>query len=104
MVEANQHQIFRSTDTLNWAPRFGFAWSPAGADKTVVRGGFGIFFDAFPAFLGDTFMTNLPGVVPTSQFGLLPWADQSTQVRGSSPATQRNRSRAALPAALPTLR
>jgi hypothetical protein len=78
MVEANQHQIFRSTDTLNWAPRFGFAWSPAGADKTVVRGGFGIFFDAFPAFLGDTFMTNLPGVVPTSQFGLLPWADQST--------------------------
>jgi hypothetical protein len=77
MVEANQHQIFRSTDSINWAPRFGFAWSPGGSDKTVIRGGFGIFFDAFPAFLGDTFMTNLPGVVPTSQ-GEVPWADQTT--------------------------
>jgi hypothetical protein len=77
IVDANRHQIFRGTDTLNWAPRFGFAWSPGGSDKTVVRGGFGIFFDAFPAFLGDTFMTNLPTVVPTSQ-GLVPWADQST--------------------------
>ncbi len=77
VINANQHQIFRSTDAMNWAPRFGFAWSPGGSDKTVVRGGFGIFFDAFPAFLGDTFMTNLPGVVPLTQ-GFVPWADQST--------------------------
>jgi hypothetical protein len=26
------------------APRFGFAWRPLGADRTVVRGGFGMFF------------------------------------------------------------
>ncbi len=74
MVNANLHQIFRGTDTINWAPRFGFAWSPGG-DKTVVRGGFGLFYDAFPAFIGDQFMVNLPGVVPITLFGTYHWAD-----------------------------
>jgi hypothetical protein len=77
MINDNLHQIFRATDSINWAPRFGFAWSPGGSDKTVVRGGFGLFYDAFPAVVGDSFMTNLPTVVPTTQF-FVPWADQTT--------------------------
>ncbi|MBV9483318.1 MAG: TonB-dependent receptor [Acidobacteria bacterium] len=32
------------TDLNNFAPRFGFAWSPW-SDKTALRGGFGIFYD-----------------------------------------------------------
>ncbi|MGB8885264.1 MAG: carboxypeptidase regulatory-like domain-containing protein [Candidatus Korobacteraceae bacterium] len=67
-INANLHQIFRSTDTLNWAPRFGFAWSP-GNKSTVVRGGFGLFYDAFPAFIGDQFMVNLPNVIPMTLTG-----------------------------------
>ena len=47
-----------------------------GSDKTVVRGGFGIFYDALPAVIGDQFMLNLPGLVeeriPNAQ-----WADLS---------------------------
>ena len=36
-------------DTNNWAPRFGFAWDPAGNGKTSVRGGFGLFYDILKA-------------------------------------------------------
>ena len=62
-VDAGRHQVWQGTDAINISPRFGFAWSPGGSDKTVVRGGFGIFYDALPGTLADPSMRNLPGVV-----------------------------------------
>ena len=32
-------------DTNNFAPRLGFIWDPGGANKSVVRGGYGMFYD-----------------------------------------------------------
>jgi len=35
-------------DETNLAPRAGFAWSPLNDDRTVLRGGFGFFYDKVP--------------------------------------------------------
>ena len=74
IIDASRHQIFRGTDQINWSPRVGFAWSPGGSDRTVVRGGFGIFYDALPAVIGDQFMLNLPGLVE-ERLPNAAWAD-----------------------------
>ena len=37
-----------NTDTNNVSPRVGFAWSPSGSQRPVVRGSAGLFFDRVP--------------------------------------------------------
>jgi hypothetical protein len=91
MIDSGLHGIYKGVDTIDWAPRFGFAWSPGGSDKTVVRGGFGIFYDAFPALLTDDFMNNVPTNIELVQGGV-PWADQTSAaspwIIGSTSAAQ----------------
>ena len=40
-------------DRNNFAPRFGFAWTVGGDGRTVVRGGYGIYYDQSPLAPGE---------------------------------------------------
>jgi len=60
VIKTGLHQAYPSTDMVVWQPRLGFTWSPFANNKTVVSGGIGIFSDAFPATVVDSFSKNAP--------------------------------------------
>ena len=58
-----QHQAYQGVDALNILPSEAFSWSPFKNGKTVVSGGFGIFYDNAPAGLVDDLLSNPPAAV-----------------------------------------
>jgi len=55
--------ILPDVEAVVFEPRFGFAWSPIG-DKTVIRGGVGLFTDLYPGEILGNYTTNFPVVNP----------------------------------------
>ena len=53
------------TDKKNFGPRFGFAFRPM--NRTVVRGGYGIFYDTVPAYITQDTLENLPNMKEDQQ-------------------------------------
>ncbi|HEU5414030.1 MAG TPA: TonB-dependent receptor [Candidatus Angelobacter sp.] len=66
-------------DRANFAPRAGFAWDVFGNTKTILRGGYGIFYDHIFGVVFDQFRNNPPSVIP-SQIGFFSY----NGIQGSS--------------------
>jgi hypothetical protein len=70
LISSGLGQALASLQTLGYEPRFGFAFLPFGSgSKTTLRGGFGMFADAFPGQIADDFLNNAPTNVPFTIYG-----------------------------------
>jgi hypothetical protein len=62
LLNAGQSHPFASVQKINPQGRFGFNYDVTGDGRTVIRGGFGMFTDLYPAGFLDSFIDNLPNV------------------------------------------
>ncbi len=62
LIASGQEHPFNSVQSINVQPRIGFNYDVNGDGRTVVRGGFGLFSDLYPAGFLDGYIQNFPNV------------------------------------------
>jgi hypothetical protein len=70
LINSGQNKGFVNFQKVGYEPRIGFAYTPSElGSKTTVRGGFGMFADAFPAQIADSLLNNAPTNIGFFIFG-----------------------------------
>jgi outer membrane receptor protein involved in Fe transport len=60
VITSGLHETFNGLQAVGVDPRIGFTYSPSNHSNTVIRGGFGLFTDIFPATVADYLLNNPP--------------------------------------------
>jgi hypothetical protein len=60
VIHTGLNQALGKYTSVSWQPRAGFTWSPFRRAGPVIRGGFGLFTDMFPATIADYLLNNAP--------------------------------------------
>jgi hypothetical protein len=68
-IQAGRHQAFTGYQTVSVMPRISFNYQPFSDNKTVVRGGFGMFSDTFPGLIADDLLSNAPNNFHAAVYG-----------------------------------
>jgi hypothetical protein len=59
-ADAGLPQTITKTDYTNFAPRIGFAWRAFGSTKSVIRGGYGLFYGSSSIYRMDEYNDTFP--------------------------------------------
>jgi len=81
LLATGYNHVFSSLEPIVFQPRFGFNWDLRGNGKTDLRGGFGLFADAFPGALIENQYLTFP-----DNYGAFVQAGNVAEGAGSAPA------------------